>query len=111
MTENGLRTHVGVIEGVLPEAEVQRLAGEQGDRCYMVDEHEFGGYLRVNGGDPIPVTAHGAQLVYQEPHEHVSIAVCNGCFAVFTNQELPLTNTAVTPLLFITRKTATAAGS
>jgi hypothetical protein len=96
------------IEGTLPVSEVERLAKEQGNHCYMDTTHQFDGYITVKGGEPITITAHGAQLVYQEPHEHVNIALCSACFSILTQQELPLTRTDVTPLLFITRKVATA---
>ncbi len=90
-----------IIEGtLLGDAEIKQLAKEQNNRCKMC-ENAFDGFWCVEGGELFPLSMHGAQLVYQEPHEHVNIAVCNACFSILTQQGLPLRRADLTPLLFI----------
>lgn len=90
------------IDGTLSDVVVRQLASRQGNRCRLC-EQPFDGYVRVRNGAVFPLTPHAVQFVYEKPHEHVDVVVCCACFSILTDQELPLTDTDKTPLVFIAR--------
>lgn len=88
-----------LLDGTLPDAEVKRIAHAQGD-CCKVCGWSFDGAVQTPSGT-YPLTMHAAQYVFTEPHKHVDVVVCCACYAILTGQELPLTDTNKTPLVFL----------